>query len=130
MRNKLEDLPNEVIEAMFYTSGHIKYCGSEKYKQIMDTIEKYPQYFPWETLYYSIPEEVHEKYGEKLFELEDKFYPKEEPKPYDSKFNIEQLKEIFNEVYVNQPKIKREFEVAKKKLWNEHYKKYKLKYRE
>jgi hypothetical protein len=40
------------------------------------------------------------------------------------------LEEILNYVFVTAPKIKKEYEKEKRKLWNKHYKRYNLKFRD
>jgi hypothetical protein len=119
--------------------------GLQTYQRLESTIEKYPDYFPWEYIYNSIPLEVHNNYikQEKLLFLS--FYPLKEyalkdgeglyswlkrQEPIPIKITKQDLQKLANQVFVTAPKIKTEYETEKVKLWNKHYKKYKLKYRE
>ena len=142
MKSKIEDAPWEVQKVWLHRLS--KYVGSEVYKEIQETTAKYPEWFPWETLYNSIDKTVHNDYIKAETELYFSFYPraksddiregeglwgyvKRQPvyKPTE-----ENLKSAVNYLFVEAPKIKRDYEIARKKLWNKHYSKYKLKFRE
>lgn len=121
------------------------YCGAEQYKRISDTIKKYPEYFPWETKYNSIPKEVHDKYKKLINQLHDTIYPKVEEVndmipgegiysyinrqpiiPLTKKTMDEALKYMF----VTAPKQHALYEEGKRRIWKDVYSKYKLKYHE
>lgn len=140
----METIPNEVLKVLALKI--YKRCvGLEEYKEIKNTIDKYPQYFKWEHIYKNIPEEFHNKYETEERILFLSFYPPKESnrkegegiwswirrqEPAPSKITARDLQEVVEHVFVTAPKIKKEYEAAKIKLWNKHYKKYKLKYRE
>lgn len=134
----MKDLPANVIEAMFHLSNGSQ-VGLETYKCVEETVKQYPEYFPWETKYNSIDKSVHEKYEDELSLLFKSFFP---PTPMDiqpgegiyawSKRVSEESfknKEPFSTKTITD-KINKEYEFkkAKEKLWNKHYRKYKLKY--
>jgi hypothetical protein len=138
----LENIPNEVIEVWAYQMSK-QPVGTEPYKRLQDTINKYPEHFPQEHIYNSIPNEVHIKYREESIALRLTFYPRKESdiqegegiyswvrrqQPVPLKITNLDLQKLAEKVFVTAPKIKKEYETAKKKLWNKHYKKYKLKY--
>lgn len=137
----MKDLPVNVIEAMFHLSNGSQ-VGLETYKRVEETVKQYPEYFPWETKYNSIDSSVHEKYEEKLSSLFNSFFP---PTPMDiqpgegiyawsMRMNEVSLKnqEPFStktiKAFTDKINKQYEFKKAKEKLWNKHYKKYKLKY--
>ena len=138
----LENIPFEVQKVWVYQSLN-QPVGLELYKEIESIIKKYPQYFEWEHIYNSIPKEVHSKYSEEKLDLYYSFYP---PSGKDmkegeglvaytriaSESNIKKstLEEILNYIFVTAPKIKKEYEKEKRKLWNKHYKRYNLKFRD
>ena len=138
----LENIPFEVQKVWAYQSLN-QSVGLELYREIEASIEKYPQYFQWEHTYNNIPKEVHSKYSEEKLDLYYSFYP---PSGKDMKegeglvaytrraikSNIKKstLEEILNYVFVTAPKIKKEYEKEKRKLWNKHYKRYNLKFRD
>lgn len=140
---KLSDIPFEVQKVWAYQSLN-QSVGLELYKEIEATIEKYPQYFQWEHTYNSIPKEVHSKYSEEQLNLYYSFYPpsglemkegeglvgymrrvEEENKNKPEK----SMREVIIEICETAPKIKKEYETEKRKLWDKHYKEYNLKYR-
>lgn len=137
-------LPSEVVEVMMYALSK-QAVGLQTYKRLEATIEKYPEYFPWEHIYNNIPSQVHIDYMEQERLLFLSFYPLKESDIKGgegiwswvrrqghppSKITKEDLQELANQVFVVALKIKKEYETAKIKLWGKHYKKYKLKYRE
>ena len=56
-----KDIPSEVYEAMCI--GSLSIVGMELYNRYQEIVKKYPEHFPWETKYNSIPSEVHEAYA-------------------------------------------------------------------
>lgn len=92
-----------------------------------------------------VPQEVHDKYYEEKEELRLKFYPRKESdiQPGEGLWNWVKrqeatptkitnldIQELAEKVFVTAPKIKKEYETEKRKLWNKHYEKYKLRYKE
>lgn len=137
----LENLP-EVIEAGFYLSMG-QPVGQDLYNRIRNTVAKYPEHFPWETKYNSIDDSVHKKYEEEKSVLFNSFFPRtpmdiqpgEGIMAWSKRQNVqtepltyEKLKSILDGISARDKKEK-EYSEAVKKLWNKHYKKYKLKYR-
>lgn len=140
---KLSDIPFEVQKVWAYQSLN-QSVGLNLYKEIEATIEEYPQYFQWEHTYNSIPKEVHSKYSEEQLNLYYNFYPPKESdlKPGEgiynwvrrqeavpAKINIKYLEKALKYIYDTAPKIKKEYETEKRKLWDKYYKEYNLKYR-
>ena len=136
-KNNMEDLPSEVVEGICLSMQ--RYHGIESYRRFMNIVEKYPNYFPQEYAYYfKVPQEIHDSYRKEQKELFDKFYPPKkfaggiwsqirEVQPYKIEFS-ELIKEIA-ESWGKKAKFDYEFERASKKVWDKHYKKYKIDYR-
>ena len=129
----LQNIPDEVLWVLTLP----RYVGSDTYKKAEEIIAKYPEYFPWETKYNSIPKEVHQAY------IKEKYPDKDEPivctggisqMIKDDSFVYKQLTsdEIlqyfkdWDKLLESDLEIKRE----DKKLWDKHYKKYNLEFRE
>ncbi len=129
--------------------------GTEMYKRCQEIIDKYPEHFPWEHKYKSIPEEVHVAYrkemgftfdfsslietpmfdengsvikGDGLMKsIVDSGMSKEE---YDEKVaNPEKTIRDFFDMLSNQSNKERDEALRHAKVWNKHYKKYNLKFR-
>ncbi len=137
----VKNIPQEVLIVWAMQRG-TKYVGADMYRQIQDTIEKYPEYFPWEHTYSSIPQEVHNKFEEESDDLQLSFYPRKESdiKPGEGIYSwlkrqepvvLKQvdIEEALDYLFVTAPKIEKQYEIEKIKLWNKHYKKYNLKYK-
>lgn len=137
----MKNLPANIIEAMFHLSNGSQ-VGLETYKRVHQTVEDYPEYFPWETKYNSIDKSVHEKYEEELSSLFKSFFP---PTPMDIQsgegiyaWSMRMTEEACKDqepfstktIKAFTDKIDKEsnFKKAKQKLWNKHYKKYNLRY--
>ncbi len=143
-----EDIPQEVLECHIIMNYFDGLVGKKMYDKIQATIDKYPNYFPWEHKYKSIPKEVHIAYdkevngysngdvfvgdcsnlGGGLLELinnSKKIY--EYKKPTDSS-----IVELFNQICEAQQskenEIKKQQKEAKE-IWDKNYKKYGLEYR-
>lgn len=105
--------------------------GQETYDKIRKIIKKYPEWFPWETKYNSIPQEVHDAYKGEV-------YPEKEVKKdvtpkvivYTGervmlKDMVDTIQEYFNRQY--QRKMDKRVEKDRlRKIWNKHYSKYNL----
>jgi len=137
---KFENIPFEVLKVSLY-KGVNRYVSAETYKRLQATIDKYPEYFPWEHKYKSIPQEVHDLYHKEEIELYYSHYPRsgggmkegegivaymrrvqEENKNKPVKPLVEVIEDVFTK--------ENQYNILKKKLWNKHYSKYKLKYNE
>ena len=136
----MNNIPNEVIWASMLMQMNSS-VGQDIANKVYEIIKKYPKYFPWETKYNEIPEEVHLQFREELLILQDRFFPSPS---YSNKGLYHQLREIAVHQPLITPEYLREsfeamkangdkhllFTKEKKKLWNKIYSKYKLKYRE
>jgi hypothetical protein len=128
-----KEIPGEVLEVWVFLSfkGGV---GSFIYNKIQDAIKKYPEYFPWEITYKSIPKEVHEAYYKDLWGPDGEMFgnprPVKESKPLAVAKNLLQA---FQEVLNRQDQEKKDQAEHRKKvksIWDKHYKKFNLEYRE
>ena len=146
---KTNNIPHEVAWVLCVQMGQMP-LGRDGYKKAQEIIEKYPEHFPWEHKYKSIPKEVHDAF-------ESECYP-ERGKPIESIFDDleeglglrEQVKNqtcataiptkltkddfvrFLDEMEEAERKRKEEEraeEIRVKNIWDKHYKKYNLKYR-
>ena len=149
--NKLfqyEYMPQEVLEChiiMTYSGGVV---SKEMYDKIQATIDKYPNHFPWEHKYKSIPKEVHIAYDKEVngCSVEDMFVGGDSSFGgglleliNNSKFVYEYKKqndgsivELFNKIFEAQQSEENEIKKQQKEaklIWDKHYKKYELEYR-
>ena len=147
---KKQEIPSEVFHVITIIQNGIP-IGVKMYDLVLETIKKYPQYFPWETKYASIPQKVHDDYNKEIGNS-DMDSLEQMIKEYDStKENSitgkgilgeileavnkeKEKKEVFNiNMYVNsliQEKEQYEREMKRREdIWDKHYKKYGLKYR-
>lgn len=130
-------IPAEVQEVMVY--NHVKYVGRETMERIRTIIDKYPEWFPWEHKYKSIPQEVHdayhkEKYSKQDLKLSGGIYERMKEQTYiNTSFNIDFLNNLFNKLcnYDAERELLRQYKRQKdKELWDKHYSKYNLEYKE
>lgn len=139
---RLENMPTDV--AIVMSVQMVGYCGTKMYDQCIKTIEKYPEWFPWETAYSKVPQEVHDSF-------EKECYPNKQTieeiiaewKDIPRKSIMEQINENAAEYKMPTKEeilgvfdgyLKRQKEAAieqerVERIWNKHYKKYKLPYR-
>ena len=138
-----KDIPDEVLWAsvIISTSHGI---GVDTYEKIEEIIAKYPEYFPWETKYNSIPKEVHQAYIKEKYPDRDKpivctsdgegLYSKIKNEPFVyRKYTPEEIVEWFRQLDTITTNARNAAIVQRKKdkkLWDKHYKKYNLEYRE
>ncbi len=139
----LNNIPNEVLWAsgiIFINHG----IGIDTYEKIEEIIAKYPEYFPWETKYNSIPKEVHESYIKEKYPDRDKpivctnngegLYSKIKNESFIYReYTPEEVGEWFRQLEATIVKERNEVVLQRKKdkkLWDKHYKKYNLEYRE
>lgn len=147
---RLDDMPQEVYWAKFIGTRwdgrqFIQMVGTDQHNKIREIQKKYPEWFPWETEYDKIPQEVHEAYKREAYpylyeaidvgafaedkkdtpptEWETQTY---EPFTYESFTKF--VEEMYNNMNEKEHKIK-EGKAKAKKLWDKHYKKYGLEYR-
>jgi len=140
----MKDTPFEVIEAQCYLWAKNP-VGGDTYNRIVKTVEKYPEYFPWETKYNSIDESVHKAYENEKELLYKSFFPTtpmdiqpgEGIYAWSKRISAEVISynkpvdwdELFKNIK-NRQERHEDFSKAKKKLWIKHYKKFNLKYQE
>lgn len=138
--NRPTDAPSEVQEVWVYQMvGHI---GRGTWERLYAIIKKYPTWFPWETLYNTIPKEVHRAYTDEKREayiaqwqiaggkgIWEQMQEVHEHRP----LRFSTLKDMVNymtqlrEEEEEQRRIKLEKD---RQLWDKHYSKYGLEYRE
>lgn len=135
---KFEDIPNEVLWVLALP----RLVGSDTYKKAEEIIAKYPEYFPWETKYNSIPFEVHKAYNKEKYPDRDKPIPTgegliAEMKKSEIKHYNDYLGKSFQEIWDDLLNMEHQIRVKEakrykeaKKLWDKHYKKYNLKFKE
>jgi len=133
---KLEDIPNEVFWAQIVINTS-QGVGIDTYEEVEKIIAKYPEYFPWETKYNSIPKEVHIAYLDEKYPDRNKpivcindgrgIYQQINENPFE--YRQYTFKEIIEFLTDWDKNIVTKKEQAKK-LWDKHYKKYNLEFRE
>lgn len=133
------DIPSEVWEAVYIAS-----CGAvglEMYNRYQEIVKKYPEHFPWETKYNSIPSEVHKAYaierdGGTFEELIAKAKANALENPTFSENRIDTSKpfsfrDVFDTMVKNENERREkkiEQEKKNKTIWDKHYSKYNLEY--
>lgn len=145
---RLDDMPKEVYWAKFigitFIGGEcVQQVGIDQHNKIREIQKKYPEWFPWETKYDSIPQEVHEAYKREaypyLYEAIDVgAFDKKNDWPTEAyvcdpdSFTFESMMKSISDMHKrqNEEDRKRKQQKAKdRKLWNKHYSKYGLEYR-
>lgn len=136
------DIPSEVSWALVIIQTNQE-IGCDTYEEIERIIAKYPEYFPWETKYNSIPKEVHEAYIKEKYPDRDKpivctsdgegLYSKIKIEPFIYKeYTSDEIMEWFRQLETIVVKERNEAALQRKKdkkLWDKYYKKYNLEYR-
>lgn len=145
---KTNNIPHEVAWVLCVQMGQIP-IGMDQWEKVQAIIEKYPEHFPWEHRYKSIPQNVHDAFKaecyperaksvESLFdELEDGIGLIEQVKnqtcaTMSTKFTKDDFVRFLDIMDENEKKRKEEEsveEIRARKIWDKHYKKYGLKYR-
>jgi hypothetical protein len=145
---KEQDIPQEVwwVWAIQWSR---KAVGLQTLEDVKHVIRKYPQHFPWETKYNSIPQEVHDAYyKEKHPWVEDDIWSRPDDESYIGliptlmKMNEiikeqppepeKSISEMFADLFkMEEDKRRRQKEEDEnnKALWDKHYKPYGLEYR-
>ncbi len=136
--DQIKNAPEEVIKVWLYQQSNIT-IGSSLFKTISDIIDKYPEYFPWEHKYMSIPESVHDAFEKEksyyLWSLEQKKWELNERGSYYLYADLAKeikLEDVFQRLSEQQEKMKkerREKYIAIKAIWDKHYKQYELEYK-
>jgi len=65
MKTDKQEIPDEVWWAAPFVLHGVP-CGTTIAEKCIEIIKKYPQHFPWEAKYYSLPEEVHTAYKKEM----------------------------------------------------------------
>jgi hypothetical protein len=132
-------IPPEVREVFLQDMGR-DFTTIRNLERRKAAVLKYPRWFPWETRYNSIPQEVHDAYlketgfgdvrdtvptGEGLIYLAEKQGEYQLPTFEETKFNILNWIKQKEEA---ETKARLE-EIRRKAIWNKHYRKYNLTYR-
>lgn len=149
------DMPNEVFWAKTVgmqpdgSGGWIQMIGMSTLEKIKEIRKKYPDWFPWETKYDSIPKEVHEAYEKEahpdknIFDASLEINTKgiDSPPWRDEQIEhtpltikdiedvVKALDDAYKEDWKRREKDRMELKRIRK-IWNKHYGKYGLKYRE
>lgn len=135
-----KDIPNEVLWVLTLP----RCVGSDTYRRVEEIIAKYPEYFPWETKYNSIPKEVHQAYIKEKYPDRDEpivctndgegLYSKIKSEPFIYReYTPKEIGECFKQLDIITANARNAAIVQRKKdkkLWDKHYKKYNLEYRE
>ena len=136
---KIKDVPQEVI----WVTMLPKYVGAEVYKEAQRIIEKYPEWFPQEHIYNSIPEAVKILFEKEKSELHDNFFPRvvmdrvpgegvgsymDRVDAINRELPVKTLEESLRYIFEERPKKEKAYRKALVKLHNKHYKKYKYKF--
>lgn len=139
---RIEDIPNDVMWVSFMKMSQTA-VGIETYRKVQDIIEKYPEWFPQEHIYNSIPEAVKILFEKEKSELHNTFFPRvamdiipgEGMMGYMDRVNeinmslpVKTVQESLNYIFEEHPKKEKAYREALLKLHNKHYKKYKYKF--
>lgn len=137
----IKEIPSDVIWAT-YIINFVKYVGEDVYNKVEDVIKKYPEYFPWETKYNNVPKEVHEAYIKEKYPYKDKPITctggiLSQMREAEVKDYIDYSKKSLEEVWEDFIRLEEDVRLKEKErynkdrtLWDKHYKKYNLEYRE
>jgi hypothetical protein len=136
MKNNKEKIPQEVLEHFSVSAVPIR-IGAKLYQRLLMIEEKYPQWFPWETKYKSIPQQVHIAYQKEAGLYRD---PNQK---IECKSNglTEIVKNItlkaltledlnFHKRIEDKRKEEDRLNKESKKIWDKHYSKFELEFRE
>ena len=124
--------------------------GGDLYKEVQDIISRNPKYFPYETAYNKIPKEVHEAYFDEEYQSTidtfESFFGDEEKikgqfsdgllsslRQTSKPTEVKSLKEILEDLIAQDAKnkkIREDKTKRKKEIWDKHYKKYGLEYKD
>lgn len=141
--NRNIQMPAEVQEVMAYSIiGHV---GSSTMDRIQDIINRYPEWFPWEHKWKSIPENVHRAYlkessetadrhGKKVKKEREKLKQKDADRNsgLENGFTLKHIENLFTTMWEQDDltrKQKNRWRNIDRKIWNKHYKQYNLEYR-
>ena len=143
---RLENMPTEVFWVMSLEGSMV---GTKTFDKIHSIIEKYPEWFPWENEYSKIPQEVHDAFRKEAYPKQPNFdemindvdnKPRktflqqinEAPTITYKELSTEEILSAFQQMIENSERQERERHIEQERverIWNKHYKKYKLPYR-
>jgi len=129
MKALYKDIPTEVKEYIVMTSSMNGMMGLEMYRKCKAIEEKYPEWFPWEHKYKSIPKQVHDAYNK------EKEIVSQKDKPTAAPLDLTTNKDLLNvltkviEWENEQKEMAAQQRKKDKVLWDKHYKKYGLEFR-
>ena len=135
MKALYKDIPTEVKEYIVMTSSMNGMMGLEMYRKCKAIEEKYPEWFPWEHKYKSIPQEVHDAYNKEKEGVQQKEKTISTPLTTTAKEDLPLGQMLFNalkeaiELENKQREMAAEQRKKDKVLWDKHYKKYGLEFR-
>lgn len=132
------DIAPEEVQKVWVIQMMGSPIGSDLYKEVQDIISRNPKYFPYETAYNKVPQEVHEAYFDEMRKstidtFESFFGDKEEIKQTPKPTEVKTLKEILEDLIAQDAKnrkIREDETKRKKEIWDKHYKKYGLEFRD
>lgn len=149
MKESFKDIPAEVWQVQMLQI-HKTLVSPATYKECLRIIEKYPECFPWEAKYRSIPKDVHDAYIKEcmnewmrpFIETQVGPYPKfndrtfksmvsvgaQKRENYESLDAVQEFKNFFENMNEQEEKRAKQEREARE-LWDKHYKKYGLNYR-
>lgn len=133
----VEKIPDEVMWVLMVSSGFV---GRSTYDKCQEIISRYPEYFPWEHKYKSIPKEVHEAYldevnplrHEPIVILEGGLHLRDQIRKEYISINKTVTQKDFEDMFNEMAKMEQERIEKRKKekaLWDKHYKIYGLEYK-
>jgi hypothetical protein len=145
----LSDVPADVIW-VWSVEAMCTHVGSAMYQKMNNIVKANPMYFPWEHKYDSIPDEVHKAFNDEAYS--DTFQWIEAGKdiepgvglmqqlvnesnkvvpyvPIQGEVEYEKVWTEFIQREIDRRKQREEREAELERIWNKHYRKYKLKYR-
>lgn len=130
---KYDDVPMEVWDVWAVRISGIS-VGFSHYEQMKTIIKKYPKFFPWETKYDSIPKEVHDAYYAEITipvpVEQESGLPVTVLQIAEGPANlIEFFKTLFKDEEKRKESQRRELK-RRKSIWDKHYSKYKLEFRD
>lgn len=120
----IENLPSDVVRAMAISMQ--KMVSQEMYNEFRRIVGEYPDYFPQEYAYhYVVPKEVHEAHHKEWRKVSENLnYARPVQKFGESDWDY--IMRSFD----HRGEWDRNYKLMKKKVWNKHYKKYKIKFDE
>jgi hypothetical protein len=140
-----KDIPQDVL-FVWGIQGARQSVGLSTYNEVSDIIKKYPEWFKWETAYDKIPQYVHDAYRGEAYSYEMVPIKRNEgfvgmiptllaePEIVDRNTGDRaSIFEMFAKLFENDLKERERKEaerIERKRVWDKHYSKYGLEYRD